>query len=356
LTKEVAKVVKLSLDMQYLRYATVAAVVSTGAYVVGSHIPHVSAIVAAITGLIALRPTLHASLKEAFSQILAIVVGAGMAFGITVAVGSFSTFVLFIALLSCFLLVKLFALPEGSAIGIAISVLLVVGPHFDRNLIETRFLGVALGSLFAVAGSFWTRPGKPTSRALNDILEQSERVARLLNDMGKTLSTQEGHISEALAQGWLEEAKSIQSRVLDIREFADEVLLGSKWSPLITEDEANSVLTQVKITQALVTTVLNISRDLRASAKHKDALPLELAIHLSEALMSSATIVLEQSETARDNPATHVEGTSQSILVSDASRAHGIKHLRGLAEDHPLMIGGSVLRDTEKITEILSGR
>lgn len=338
-------------NLQYWRYAIIASGASTLAYLLGSHIPHVSGLVAAITALIAVRPTFHASAKEGFSQILAILMGAGIALLVTLIFG-FSSAVVLIALLACFLLAQLLSL-EGSAIGISISVLLVAGPHFDRALVETRFFGVALGSAIALLGSFWTRPGKPHERALDAILSQENQVATLLASIGYSLAQKRGEIEESSAIQWLEEAKGIERRVLEIRHEADDALKGHRWSPLVTEEDALAVISQVKIVQALVNTVLNIIRDLRVASRATEPLSASLAAHLSKALISTADVISEQSEVASENPANLVSLSKEEVASRMEDQKHVLNHLREL-HDSPLLIGGSVLQDTNKIKSILT--
>lgn len=338
----------------YLRYAVIASTMATLAFVLGSHIPHVSASIAGITVLVAIRPTFHASIKEGFYQILAIIVGAGLALGISVIIGKFSPFTLVVALLACFLLSHFASLGEGGAVSIGISIILVLGPGFDKNLIETRFLGILVGSVFAIFGSFWTKPGTPTQRALQDIVTESGSISELLTEMGLALANPSQAINDGITGIWLEEAKRIQVKVNEIRKDAEDVRDSHRWSPLINKKEAEAVLSQIKITQAILTTVLNIARDLRAVAHHDQDLPEEVAQHLSIAILATADVVAEQSERAASNPAQKLDANTDGVRTREEAQEQALLHLREQEDDRALVIGGSVLQDTQKINSILT--
>lgn len=352
------------LFSSYVRYALLSSIMATVAFVLGSHIPHVSAIVASITVLVAIRPTFHASVKEGFYQIFAIIMGAGIALLLAVVIGKFSPvnllvgkyspITLFVALLLCFILSHFLSLGEGGAVSIGISIILVLGPKFDSALIETRFLGVALGSVLAMIASLWTRPGTPAKRALKDIIAQSEKISDLLNEMGDHLADPKEEITESITNIWLDEAKSIQLKVNLIRDVAEDVRKSYRWSPLIDKEEAEAVLSQVKITQATVTTVLNIVRDLRSVARHAEPLPEEITRHLSEAILATAEVVAEQSEVASENPAQKLDSDTAAVKIREQAQESAINHLREIEEDYPLLIGGSVLQDTHKINSMLT--
>lgn len=338
----------------YLRYAAIASTMATLAFVLGSHIPHVSASIAGITVLVAIRPTFHASVKEGFYQILAIIIGAGLALGISVIIGKFSPFTLGLALLVCFLLSHFASLGEGGAVSIGISIILVLGPRFDTNLIETRFLGILVGSILAMFGSLWTKPGTPTQRALKDIVVESGHISELLTEMGLALANSGRAINEEITQVWLDEAKQIQSRANTLRSEAEDVCASHRWSPLINKEKAEAVLSQIKITQAILTTVLNISRDLRAAARYAKDLPADVAQHLAVAILATAEVVAEQSELASVSPAQKLEAGTDAVRLREDAQEQALVHLREQEDDHPLLIGGSVLQDTQKINSILT--
>src|SRR5438034_9109436 len=133
----------------YVRLAVLSAAAAAAAYGIGSVLPMVSPVVAGVTALIAVRPTLHASMQEALRQVLGVVIGAAVAFGSLEMVG-FSVVSLFVALVVCFVVAAWLGLGEDGATAVAVTVVLVVGPHFSTEAIEARLSGVVVGSLVAL--------------------------------------------------------------------------------------------------------------------------------------------------------------------------------------------------------------
>jgi len=336
----------------YWRYALIASTSSGLAYLIATQIPHVSPIVASITALIAVRPTFHASAREGVSQILAIFLGALVAFLLNLTIG-YTSIVVFLAIFASFVLAKLLKM-ENAGIGIAISVLIVFGPHLDSSALKSRFFGVALGALIALIGSFWTRPGKPHERALDAILSQEMRLPHSLALIGNTLAKRQGDLSEGETTVWLDKAKKIDRMVVEIRNEAEDALKGRRWSPLINEEDAMAVIQQVRIVQALVHTVQNIIRDLRVASRQEEAISPELAIHLSEVILATSEVISEQSEVAADNPAGHVEESPEELEGREEIQRTALEHIREL-DDSTLLIGGSIIQDTNKINNILTG-
>jgi uncharacterized membrane protein YccC len=71
----------------FARLAALSSIGVTAAYALGSSLPHVNAQVAAITALVAARPTFHASVQEGLRQTLGLLLGAAFALLIITTVG-----------------------------------------------------------------------------------------------------------------------------------------------------------------------------------------------------------------------------------------------------------------------------
>jgi hypothetical protein len=341
-------------DRPFVRLALLSALAATIGYVVGATSPHISPVVAAITALITIRPTFHASIQEALRQTLGVVLGALIAFAALNLIG-FSGAALFLAVLAVFLTAHLLRLGEEGAIAVSVTVILVVGPHFNTQAIETRLFGVLLGSLIALVVSYFTRPGTPHGRALDAVLAEGERISRLLTTIGHTLAAGQGEVPLVAAQQWLDEAEDILARTLQTRHAAEDAVTGAGWSPMIGRDEAQAVLSQVRITEAMAVTLLGMCRDLAAAAEHHQPMPAPLASSLSDVFLATAGAVTQQSGTARHHPAEPLADHTGPIPVVSRTRRQATTHVRGLDDTQPLLLGGSLLRDTAAITEILSG-
>lgn len=338
----------------YLRQALLTSVAVGGAYAVAKAVPHVSAGTAAIAALIAIRPTFHGSLQETLRQLAGVVVGAGVAFGALATVG-FSPWAVMVTILSCFAVARLLRLGADAGPTIAVTAILVVGPAMKVAYVETRLLGVAVGSLLGIAVSLFTRPGQPHERVLERSVRASDQVSDLLAQIAETLQRQGGRVEALQAMRWLDRAVAISRDLEQVRVDALDAVKGAAWSPLYGRRDAQAVAAQVELTQATVVTVVNMCRDLLAASSSRRMLPADVADALSDVFQATADVISEQSEGAREAPAEPLSGSDEQMTAAKESRRHAFAHLRELDDTAPLLLGGSLLRDNEKIAEILSG-
>ena len=128
-------------------------------------------------------------------------------------------------------------------------------------------------------------------------------------------------------------------------------MAGSAWSPAIDYAEAKAVVEQIELTEATASTVLNICRELVLTSGSSQQLPALLAGALAGVLSATAEVISDQAEIAEESP-----GDVEHEELGDwqDQRKKAIAELRNLDDTQPLLIGGSILRDAEKITEILS--
>lgn len=334
----------------YFRLAVLTTLAGTVAYFIGLKTPNVSGTTAAITAIVSVRHTFHDSIQESFRQILGVLIGGTVAFTAMKFVG-FNSIVVMLAIFTCFVAARLLKLGEEGAIAIGVTVILVVGPNAQASTIEQRFLGVLLGTSLAIFVSYFVRKGSPQDRALKAGIEQSFAMSALLNQIAKSLTENDGVVNPKLAHRWLAKAEFIASEIDDIKIGAESALAGSAWSPAIDRKDAEAVVGQIELTEATATTVVNICRELVLTSGSSQQLPVLLATALAGVLSATAEVISEQAEIAEDTPA---EPQQEELDDWQDQRAKAIKELRNLDETQPMLIGGSILRDAEKITEILS--
>jgi len=337
------------------RAALLSALAAAIAYGLGSLTPQVSAVVAGITALITVRPTFHASIQEALRQVIGVILGAGFAL-LSAQLLGFTALSIFLAVVACFITAALLKLGEEGAMALGVTVILVLGPQFDTQAIETRLLGVIVGGVVALAVSYFIRPGTPHGRALADVVTRGERTSRLLTDIGRALASSHGQVPAADARVWLAEAEAILRDIVEIRHAATDAVEGARWSPMIGREEAEAVLAQVSITENTAVTVVSMCRDLVVAAQHRTPMPSALAESLSHVLIATAEAIEEQSDIALDSPADALPEATDSVSELQRSRREAVATVRELDETRQLLLGGSLLRDSEKITEILAGR
>ena len=338
------------ISAPYFRLASLTTLAGTLAYFIGANLPMVSGVSAAITAIVSVRHTFHDSIRESFFQILGVVIGSTVAFAAMRLVG-FNSVVVMFAIFTCFATARLLKLGEEGAIAIAVTVILVVGPNVTTSTIEQRFFGVLLGASFATVASYFVRNGSPQDRALKAGIEQSFALSALLNAIAKALTENDGTVDPKFASRWLARAEFIANEIAEIKANAQSALAGSAWSPAIDYADAKAVVEQIGLTEATASTVLNICRELVLTSGSSQQLPALLAAALAGVLSATAEVISDQAEIAEDNPA---DIQHEDLEDWQDQRAKAIKELRNLDDTQPLLIGGSILRDAEKITEILS--
>jgi len=284
-----------------------------------------------------------------------VVLGAGFAWA-AVHVMGYSAPALFLTVIVCFLAARALRLEHDGALAVAITVILVVGPSVSVEAVETRFLGVVLGSVVALATSYFTRPGTPHGRALTEVVDQAERTSILLADIGITLSSAGGRVNGVVARAWLETAEDILARTVEIRQDAQDAVDGARWSPLFARDEAQAVLDQVRITEGTALTVAGMCRNLLLASDGGRGIPDELAMPLSDVLLATAGAISEQSEVALVSPAEALADHTGPVGEVARTRREAVAAVRQIDDTSPMLLSGSLLRDSETIADILSGR
>lgn len=341
------------INAPYFRLAVLSSIAATLAYFIGANSTFISGTTAAITALVSVRHTFHDSIRESVTQVIGVLIGGTVAFLAIKFIG-FNSFVVLFAVFSCFITARLLKLGEEGAIALGITLILVIGPRTSSGALETieqRFLGVLLGVSLAVVVSYFVRKGTPQSRALRAGIEQSLAMANLLNRISIKLALEADSINRSMSRSWLAEAKKIVEELVEITESAEGAVAGSEWSPIIDREEAKAVLRQVQKTKVTAETVVSICRELDLTFASSDKLPDNLAAALAGVLTATAHSILDQAEVAEDEPAAAIGKDEDGF---EAQRKNAISELRDLDETQPLLIGGSILRDAEKINDLLT--
>jgi uncharacterized membrane protein YgaE (UPF0421/DUF939 family) len=337
----------------YLRLALMSSAAAAIAFGIGGTFEGVNAAVAGIIALISIRPTFHDTAAESVRQLIGVVLGAAVALGITYELG-YSAGALAVMILCAFLFARLLRLGEEGAAAMGVMVLLVVGPYFDADMVEARFLGVVLGAVVALVFSLWVRPGKPHMRALTKSVNLAEGNAALLTEMARYVETHHGQLSVREARTWVARADQNLIDLLRAREDAESALHSSRWSPLVDKQEAVAVTTQVRLAQVTARTTYNIASDLLTAAQAGNALPAGVVNSLAAVLNATATTITEQAQAAAELPSTTWTTTDTMALHLVTHKAAVVGHVKELDETQPILLAGSLIRDAEKITTLLT--
>lgn len=338
----------------YLRLAVLSSFGALAAYLAASYIPYADPIVAALTALIAVRPTFHETASEALRQLLGTLIGAAAGFAVVSLVG-FSPIAMFFLVGFAFIIARVFKLGEGGAAVIGLTIILVMGPLDDIALIEKRFGGVVLGTLIALITSLWVRPGKPHHRALTESLTNNDHSAEILVEISDYLSTHNGIVEREQAKEWTRRAEANMIAIGETRRDAESAVEASKWSPLIDKEDALAVLKQIQLASVTARTVYNMCNSLKIATNEGDQLlSSEVAANMAEVLAATATVISEQSEASQTMPSETLSAATTPVQEFQATRRAAIEDLRELDDTQPLLLAGSLLRDAENISQTLS--
>lgn len=335
------------INAPFFRLATLTAIAGTLGFFIGSKYPNVSATTAAITAVVSMRHTFHESIREGVMQVVGVLVGAFVAFTAIQTVG-FNSIIFLFSIASCFFVARLFRLGEEGAIAIAITTILVLGPYVSSEKIETRLFGVLIGAAIAMVASFFVRRGQPQERALKDGLLEARELAKLLYEISNEFAHGKEKTLPAQGRKWLARAEHIEADVAAALHNAQSAVDGARWSPMIDLKEAQAVLKQLEMTQQTVEAAVNICRELIMAFGRPGLLPEDLSSAVAEILDATADLIVNQAKAAEAEPADKISDDE-----FQESREKAAADLRNLDETQPLFIGGSILRDAEKIKDIL---
>lgn len=349
-----SKIITYLKNDDYIRLALLSSIAAALAFFIGGLFPgYVNAAIAAITALISVRPTFHDSATEALRQVLGTILGALLGLVLIVTIG-YSSVMIFIVVFICFILAKILKLGvEGAAI-IGVTVILVVGPFFDIQYVETRFLGVLLGSIMALIFSLWVSPGKPQTRALHDSVKYVKKSTILLSEVSDYLLGHHGKVSRKVAKQWVLRAETLLEKMASARRDAESALKASRWSPLIDKKNASEVLEQIIMSQVTVRTTYNIVRDLFIAAKKNQVLPESVSQIIALLLSATADAAEHQSSRSIENPSEMLDDLDSKVLELELKQKETSEEVKKLEETQSIMLAGSLLRDAEKIKDVIT--
>ena len=329
-----------------LRLSVLTGLSSAFAYVIATIFPLADPTVAAITGLVAISPTFHNSVKSAFAEMAGVLLGSVVGLFFINWLG-FNVLTLGILIVTAYLLAWGLRLGETAAVPIGVTMVLVCGPLLDNVVgLEGRVLGVLIGAGCALIASYFVLPGTPHERALKDIRKESLQAAQLLFTVARSLS--EGSTTAVMSHGWLKQSQGLTERSREYMEEAKDAVKGSKWSPMLSKKETTKVLKQVRNLNNIVSAVNNICEDLNSFMVQDKKLTPEFRESLSQLLITTAENIVIELEEADSK-------TGRIILDSSLQNKNRetIETIKNIDETQAIMLGGGIVRDASKIRDSL---
>lgn len=345
--------IKSLVRSSYVRLAILTSFAALFAYLAADALPFADPVPAAITAVVATRVTFHHALKESFFQVLGALLGGAIALVIVFFVGSGPLLIFLLVLLS-FAIARLLhiATPSESpffAMSLSVTVILVVGAHFTNEGALERFLGVAVGGLFALIASFLATPTKDTrlvDQGLNNVQQQlSELLTRVASEL-------RDHPSEKITRGWYDEAVQLRNEVLGLAVQLEDLKAHHRWNPRIDPDEVERLRASLDANQVMSARVLSITSDLRFSgtASKDTAIPEGAISPLAD------LIALAANNMAADDPTESIGRTAAHEAVRVADHTAQIALIGGIVShinriNQATTYEDDVEEDTEEDTE-----
>lgn len=323
----------------FVRIAFFSALGAGLAYLIGSFVPLVDPVIAAITALIAIRPTFHDSMRESWGNIIGTFVGALISI-VIVSFAGFNFFTLSLMILLSFLIAWVLRIGEEGAIAVGVTVVIVAGPLFgDIVSIEGRLFGVIVGALCALAVSYFVTPGKPHRRAVAASLEEVRHSYVLLEKVAYRLN--EGISGDNDASEWMNEVNAINDRMILIKNNAEEAVKGSKWSPLLRRKETVEALNEVLANQDIVLNVRSICEDAAYLVRSGNNFNSDVYKKIAKMIKMTVGHIKQ-----------HVEGGADSREFDNVDTSE-FTAFKNINDTQVIILGGSIARDSAKIKRAL---
>ena len=329
-----------------LRIAVLTGMASALAYLVASFVPLADPFIAAITGLVAVSPTFHNSIKNAFAELAGVVLGAVVGLYVISWLG-FNLLTLGMLVSLAFILSWALRLGTTAAVPIGVTMILVSGPLLDNVVgIEGRILGVLIGAVMALIASYFVLPGQPHQRAVKDLQKQSLKAAELLSKVAKSLS--DGIIEAKYTSEWVALSHELTE---DSKEFLDEAkdaVRGAKWSPMLSRKETAKAYKKAKNLNNIVTAVNNICEDLNRYVTENKEITPDFSKSLSSLLHTTAEKIVVEIDEANSHTGKIVLDSSLQSRKQDT-----LKTIKNIDETQAILLGGSIIGDATRIRESL---
>lgn len=328
-----------------VRLSVLTGLSSAVAYLLASFIPLADPTVAAITGLVAMSPTLHNSIKNASAEIVGVVLGSIVGIFFIELVG-FNLLTLGILIVLAYILSWMLGLKEVGAVPIGVTMILVCGPLLGNVVgIEGRIFGVLIGAGCALIASYFVLPGQPHQRALKKIRKDSIEAAELLSRVSESLF--DSVLTAEQAYEWLKESQTLTERSKEHLDEAKDAVRGAKWSPMLSSKETTRVYKKVKSLYKIITSVNNICEDLNIYVE-QNKMSKKLSKQLSELLRTTCEHIIAETEEVDIR-------TGKLILTNSLQNQNRetIETIKNMDETQAIMLGGSIVRDVTRIRESL---
>lgn len=318
----------------------------TCAWMLGSALPWTDPIVAAILCVITLRISLQASVSEAFSQLVGVALGAGLAL-LTIGVTGHNMVTVAVTVAFASAAARMLRLGDDGWINIAVTALIVLGPGAAERNASARVWGTLLGVGIALVFAYWAHPSSPVGRTQKMIADAAADISSLLADVAVGAG---GGYDTPTAAAWLERARIINDQVLAIKPQAEECVRYARWSPLASREEAAGVFARFVSVEHTMVQVRNVVRSFYDASLRNVEFDADVARAMHETLAAASDAVEAKSSAILVDPLAEPDPQPLAVLRDGVSDA--LVHVRN-ADDEALVLGASVVANVARIADSL---
>lgn len=345
-----SRVVRLFSDRrQWVRQVTVTSIASAAAWQAGDRVVPHGGITSAIAAALTVQMSLHKSMREGFGQILGTTLGAGVALGCEALFGSGSVTVAITVGLSS-VAARALRLGAVSSVNVAITGLIVIGPGAAENTALHRLGAIIVGTLIAMAFSYFSHPKQPAERAVDDIARVAIATAELLGTM--SMGVADGFTRERAGQ-WLARARVLTTKVPAVRAQALEARDYARWFPTAERSRADELYTRAFALDHAVDEVATIARTLFDAAV-EGGLPPAINQQISDALASTSyamSATVAEMRDALDVPLS--PEVTDNVREASAELAEQLLEDAGGVEQEQIVRGMSIASGLDRIADSL---
>jgi uncharacterized membrane protein YgaE (UPF0421/DUF939 family) len=309
-------------------------------------------VTAAISAVLSVQLSSHASLKEGGQRLVATLAGIGAAlvvwrlYGVTP---------LSVALIAAAGLAagKLLRLGDAAVAVPATSLgVMVVGSTVTDTIVMHRVGATALGIIIGVILSPLVGGISPRERARLKLADLSSQIARLLGEIGAGAG--DGYTREQ-ATVWLSTSRKLDEDLAEARTAVDDVVGQARWSLTTPVAQAAALQETLRILEHGVGQVNSVARTMFDAAAVASA--PDVPEQLGDVLAAAADAFAAHAELVADpdtDPAGTPEELAEPLDELREARERTIRSLRDQVDDTGvLLLTGSILTDVDRMTESL---
>lgn len=240
----------------WIRRVLVASAAAATSWIIGDQLIPNGGLVAAIVCALSIRISIYKSVREGFGQLIGTAIGASIAL-LTVHLFSFGFIAVGTTVLLCSIVARALRLGEVASVNVPVTALIVLGPGLSESTAVHRLSSTVVGALIAIIFSYFSHAKTPAGRTIDQIARIGKKSADLLIEMSEGYASS---FNQKQAAAWLVKARLLVEEIPDLRSQAIEAREYAKWSPLVEEEQADSLYVNGVAIEHMVVQVRTIAR------------------------------------------------------------------------------------------------